>query len=66
MRPGPAHDALARAAIGYFLRGVGLDAGFAAGLEAGAALVDGGRLAVRVAPRWRAAADRFRSALSTR
>jgi hypothetical protein len=52
------------------LRGVGfaagLLAGFAAGLAAAFAFVAGGRLAVRVAPRWRAAADRFRSVLSTR
>jgi hypothetical protein len=55
----------------YFLRGAaglpaGFDAGLAAGLDAGFDLVWGGRLAVRVAPRSRAAADLFKSALSTR
>jgi hypothetical protein len=54
-----------RAATCYFLRPCGarvVAAGFAAGLD----LVWGGRLAVRVAPRSRAAADLFKSALSTR
>ena len=53
----------------YFLRGAaGFDgfAGLAAGFDAGFDLVWGGRLAVRVAPRSRAAADLFKSALSTR
>ena len=58
--------------MGYFLRcGIagllaGLAAGRLAGFAAGFVFVAAGRLAVRFAPRSRAAAERFRSALSTR